>query len=92
MISEQGFDQLVAAAQGLDPELQHALVNLIQLAPSHASADEAVFVDENLREAGAFEVASPLVHSHAHGVTVLEADLLAAMDSMVTEWEDDSTT
>jgi hypothetical protein len=90
MISEQGFDQVLAAAQELDPELQHAPVNLIQLAPWYLSEDEAVFVDENLREAGAFEVSSPLIDRHPRGAPVLEADLLAAMDSMVTEWEDDS--
>jgi hypothetical protein len=89
MITETGFDQLVAAAQELDPALQQVLIHLMQVAPTQSEIEEAVFVEENLREAGAFEVVMPLVGEHLHVTSILEADLLAAVDSMATGWEDD---
>lgn len=78
------------AARHLQPELQSVLVHTLRVAPPPATPDDVADVMESLREAGAFEVQGDLVDIHVHPATyVLEADLLAAVSTMATGWEDD---
>lgn len=97
-MSSLTFEQLVDAAIRLQPELRTALVQLLQIAPLPHPADPPGLPTEDddsleeleaLREAGAFEVAAPLTDAHSHSHLVAEADLLAAVQSMATGWEDD---
>jgi hypothetical protein len=84
------FDDLMYAARHLQPELQSVLVHTLQVAPPPATPDDADDVMEALREAGAFEVMGELVDTHMPPPShVVEADLLAAVATMATEWEDD---
>ena len=83
------FEELVEATMRLEPGLRHALVQLLDVTPSTASAEESALQTEVLSEAGAYSVFAPLCDVHIHVADATDADLLAAVQSLSSEWEEE---
>lgn len=83
------FQDLVEATKHLDTDLRHALVQLLEVTPPAADAEESVLQAEILSEAGAYSVFTPLCDVHPHAAEATEADLLAAVQSLSSEWEEE---
>jgi hypothetical protein len=73
----------------LQPEQRQVLCHLLQISPTEAAGEDSFPVSVFLGEAGAYSVSAALddVHPHAHDVT--EAELLAAVQSISSEWEEE---
>jgi hypothetical protein len=83
------FEEVVEATMRLQPELRHVLVQLLQVTPPVAGSDESDLQSDVLKEAGAYSVFAPLCHDHPHGGDATDADLLAAVQSLSCEWEEE---
>lgn len=83
------FEELVEATMQLEPSQRHALVHLLDMTPLAAAPEEAALQSEVLSEAGAYSVFTPLCDVHPHAVDATDADLLAAVQSLSSEWEEE---
>ncbi len=83
------FEDLVEASMRLEPDLRHALVQLLEVTPLTADAEEWLLQAEALNEAGAYSVFAPLCDVHPHAAEASEADLLAAVQFLSSEWEEE---
>ena len=83
------FEQLVEASMRLDPDLRLMLAQLLDAAPPAFADEESLLQAEVLNEAGAYSVFTPLCDAHAHAVEATDADLLAAVQCLSSEWEEE---
>ena len=83
------FEELVEATMQLEPSQRHALVHLLDMTPLAAAPEEAALQSEVLSEAGAYSVFTPLCDVHPHAVDATDADLLAAVQSLSSDWEEE---
>jgi uncharacterized surface protein with fasciclin (FAS1) repeats len=81
------FDELVEATMRLEPELRHTLVQLLHVTPFLAENEDLMLQSEVLNEAGAYSVFAPLADAHPHNPDATEAELLAAVQAISSEWE-----
>jgi hypothetical protein len=81
------FEELVEATMRLEPELRHSLVQLLHITPLAAEDDDAMLQSEALNEAGAYSVFTPLPDAPPHNHDATEAELLAAVQALSSEWE-----
>lgn len=84
------FEELVEATMRLQPELRHALVQLLHVTSPVGASEESLLQTEVLSEAGAYTVFAPLCDDHPHGLDATEAELLAAVQSLSCEWEEEA--
>jgi hypothetical protein len=83
------FEELVDATMRLQPDLRHALVQLLHVTPPPADDEESLLLADVLNEAGAYSVSAFLADTHPHAHDASEADLLAAVQSLSSEWEEE---
>jgi len=83
------FEDLVAASMRLDPDLRQMLVQLLDVAPHPAADEESLVQAEVLNEAGAYSVFIPLCDAHFHAANATDAELLAAVQCLSSEWEEE---
>jgi hypothetical protein len=83
------FEDLVEATMRLEPDLRQMLAQLLDTAPSALTDDESLLQAEVLNEAGAYSVFTPLSDAHPHAADATDADLLAAVQSLSSEWEEE---
>lgn len=86
------FEQLLDAARSLEPEQRRVLAHLLQFgdfAAPQAIEDGALVEAEVLNEAGAYSVFAPLADPAAAPGTISEAELIAAVQSISCEWEEE---
>jgi hypothetical protein len=83
------FEQLVDATMRLQPELRQALVHLLGVTLPATEDEDALLQTEVLNEAGAFSVFAALPDEHPHNHDATEADLLAAVQCLSSEWEEE---
>lgn len=83
------FEELLEATMRLEPDQRHALVHLLDVTPHAAAVEEVALQAEVLSEAGAYSVFAPLCDAHPHAVDATDADLLAAVQSLSSEWEEE---
>lgn len=83
------FEELVEATMRLQPELRYALVQLLHVAPPVGGSEDLLLQSEVLSEAGAYTVFAPLCDVHPHAVDATDAELLAAVQSLSCEWEEE---
>ena len=84
------FEELVEASMQLEPGLRHALVHLLDVTPvAAAAAEESALQSGVLGEAGAYSVFAPLCDVHPHAAEATAADLLAAVQCLSSEWEEE---
>lgn len=83
------FDELVEATMRLEPELRHTLAQLLHVASPAAGNEDSFLQADVLNEAGAYSVFAPLCDEHPHGLDATDADLLAAVQSLSSEWEEE---
>jgi hypothetical protein len=83
------FEDLVEASMQLEPGLRHALVQLLDVTPVATAAEESALQSGVLSEAGAYSVFAPLCDVHPHAAEATAADLLAAVQCLSSEWEDE---
>jgi hypothetical protein len=88
-MQELTFEELVDASMRLQPELRHSLAQLLNVTPPAPRADEASLQAEVLSEAGAYSVFAPLHDQHPHSADASDAELLAAVQSLSSEWEEE---
>lgn len=86
---EMTFDELVEATMRLQPELRRTLVQLLHVTPPSTEHDDAFLQSEVLNEAGAYSVFSPLPEAPPHNADATGAELLAAVQSISSEWEEE---
>jgi hypothetical protein len=84
------FEEVLEATMRLEPELRHVLVQLLHVTPSEAGNEDSVLQSEILSEAGAYSVFTPLCDVHPHGVDATDAELLAAVQCLSCEWEEEA--
>jgi hypothetical protein len=83
------FEDLVEASMQLEPGLRHALVQLLDVTPVATAAEESALQSGVLNEAGAYSVFAPLCDVHPHAAEATAADLLAAVQCLSSEWEEE---
>jgi hypothetical protein len=83
------FEELVEATMRLDPDLRQMLAQLLDSAPSAEVDEEALLQAEVLNEAGAYSVFTPLCDAHPHAADATDAELLAAVQALSSEWEEE---
>ncbi len=93
-MSELTFDELVEATMQLEPELRQALLHLLQVAAptltSSVTDADAFTQTDVLSEAGAYSVFTPLMDSHPHATEATTAELMAAVQCLSCEWEEEA--
>ncbi len=89
MIQELTFEELVEATRRLEPEQRHVLAQLLHVSPTQTIHEDSFPATAFLNEAGAYSVFAALddVHPQPHAAT--EAELLAAVQSISSEWEEE---
>ena len=83
------FEELVEATMRLDPDLRQMLAQLLDAAPPAAADEESLLQADVLNEAGAYSVFTPLSDVHPHAAEATDADLLAAVQALSSEWEEE---
>jgi hypothetical protein len=83
------FEELVEATMRLDPDLRQMLAQLLDSAPTAEVDEEALQQAEVLNEAGAYSVFMPLCDAHPHAPEATDAELLAAVQALSSEWEEE---
>jgi len=93
MMQELTFDQLLEAARTLAPEQRQVLAQMLHIVSAMPQVGDAftdAFTDaEALNEAGAFSVFSPLPEPHPHQTVITNEELMAAVQCISCEWEED---
>jgi hypothetical protein len=84
------FEDLVEASLRLQPEQRHLLAQLLQVTSTPQGGDDPLLQAEVLNEAGAYSVAAPLSDLHPHGHDATDAELLAAVQCISSEWEEEA--
>jgi hypothetical protein len=83
------FEDLLEASMRLEPGLRHALVQLLEVTPDATAAEESALQSGVLSEAGAYSVFAPLSDVHPHAAEATAAELLAAVQCLSSEWEEE---
>ena len=83
------FEDLLEASMRLEPGLRHALVQLLEVTPDATTAEESALQSGVLSEAGAYSVFAPLSDVHPHAAEATDAELLAAVQCLSSEWEEE---
>ncbi len=83
------FEELVEATMRLDPDLRQMLALLLDSAPAAELDEESLQQAEVLNEAGAYSVSTPLCDAHPHAPDATDAELLAAVQALSSEWEEE---
>jgi hypothetical protein len=81
------FEDLVEATLRLQPEQRHLLAQLLQVTPLADGSEDPLLTAEVLSEAGAYSVSAPLSDLHPHSHDATDAELLAAVQCISSEWE-----
>jgi hypothetical protein len=90
VIQELSFEDLVEATMRLQPEQRQVLAQLLHVSPTQAGREDTFPASIFLGEAGAYSVFIPLDDVHPQPHLVTEAELLAAVQSISSEWEEES--
>jgi hypothetical protein len=88
-MQEFTFEELVEATRRLNPDLRQVLAQLLDAAPAAIDDEESLLQAEVLNEAGAYSVFTPLPATRPHAAQATAADLLAAVQSLSSEWEEE---
>jgi hypothetical protein len=89
VIQELTFEDLVEATLRLEPEKRQVLAQLLHVSPTQTVEDDSFPASAFLNEAGAYSVSLALDDVHPQSHVVTEAELLAAVQSISSEWEDE---
>ena len=89
-MQDLAFEELLEATMRLKPELRHVLMQLLHVTPAEAGNEDSFLQSEILSEASAYSVFTPLCNVQPHGVDATAAELLAAVQCLSCEWEEEA--